>query len=217
MMQKMSPYILIANQLSPTQFDQNSLLADPQLLNSYSYSENSPITKSDPSGKQYAEAVPVTVRVGIAITEFLGAVTLPAWAGPAAVVTVVVAVVGGTYYYLTQSGIIGSPARGLPPEGVYPPGYNPETWKTGPASRPSEVDKGGQSLWSPDGGEWRYYPGDDRHNPHWDHNPWKDGKVDDLPGNQWRNVPINGKPPVKPDAPTKDTGSNSSNKSSNKK
>lgn len=78
--------------------------------------------------------------------------------------------------------------RGLPPEGISPPvpGTTP-----GPASRPSERDKGGQSLWDPDGGEWRYSPEDRWHNPHWDHNPH------DRPQSPWQNIPIGDLPPRK--------------------
>jgi hypothetical protein len=79
--------------------------------------------------------------------------------------------------------------RGLPPPGVSPPVAGDLT--PGPASRPSEVRKGGQSLWDENGGEWRYFPGDQYHNPHWDFNPHKN------PNEPWENVPIGGLPPVK--------------------
>ncbi|CAN5632381.1 hypothetical protein BH09ACT7_BH09ACT7_55270 [soil metagenome] len=45
------------------------------------------------------------------------------------------------------------PSRGLPPEDVQPPVDGPLT--PGPASRPSEAGKGGQSLWDEQGGELR--------------------------------------------------------------
>jgi hypothetical protein len=79
------------------------------------------------------------------------------------------------------------PARGLPPEGVHPPVDGPLT--QGPASRPSEVGKGGQSLWDEHGGEWRYFPGDKWHNPHWDYNGHGN------PNSPWGNIPVNGLPP----------------------
>lgn len=82
------------------------------------------------------------------------------------------------------------PARGLPPRNIKPP--TSLKCKPGPASRPSERQKGGQSLWDENGGEWRYYPGDRRHNPHWDFNPH------DRKFSEWVNVPIGGKPPVIP-------------------
>jgi hypothetical protein len=85
------------------------------------------------------------------------------------------------------------PARGLPPEGLHPPVDGPLT--PGPASRPSEQGKGGQSLWDEHGGEWRYFPGDMRHNPHWDYNPHSN------PNSRWDNIPINGLPPRIGDAP----------------
>jgi hypothetical protein len=85
------------------------------------------------------------------------------------------------------------PTRGLPPEGVHPPVSGPLT--PGPASRPSEQSAGGQSLWDEHGGEWRYFPGDKWHNPHWDYNPHSN------PNSPWDNIPINGLPPRIGDAP----------------
>jgi hypothetical protein len=79
------------------------------------------------------------------------------------------------------------PARGLPPEGVHPPVSGPIS--PGPASRPSERNVGGQSLWDEHGGEWRYFPGDKWHNPHWDFNGHSN------PNSPWDNIPINGLPP----------------------
>jgi RHS repeat-associated protein len=79
--------------------------------------------------------------------------------------------------------------RGLPPLGVLPPVEG--VCEVGPASRPKEQSVGGKSLWDPDGGEWRYHPGDRWHNPHWDHNPH------DNPNSPWVNVPIGDLPPVK--------------------
>jgi len=84
-----------------------------------------------------------------------------------------------------------APPRGLPPEGVRPPIPEADQCQPGPASRPSERDKGGQSLWDPSGGEWRWFPGDKWHNPHWDHNA-HDGK-----SSPWVNVPHGDLPPVK--------------------
>lgn len=84
-----------------------------------------------------------------------------------------------------------APPRGIPPEGVRPPIPEADQCKPGSASRPSERDKGGQSLWDPSGGEWRWFPGDNWHNPHWDHNA-HDGK-----SAPWTNVPHGGLPPVK--------------------
>lgn len=81
------------------------------------------------------------------------------------------------------------PPRGLPPEGISPPVAGDLT--PGPASRPSEAGKGGQSLWDENGGEWRYFPGDRYHNPHWDFNPHN------VPNSPWDNVPIGDLPPVK--------------------
>ena len=83
----------------------------------------------------------------------------------------------------------GGRIRGLPPEGVSPP--TDSAVKPGPASRPSERDKGGQSLWDEKGGEWRYFPEDRDHNPHWDYTPH------DKPSSPWQNEPIGQLPPRK--------------------
>ena len=82
------------------------------------------------------------------------------------------------------------PVEGLPPEGLRPPVEGP--LDEGPASRPSARDRGGRSLYDQHGGEWRYYPGDERHhNPHWDYKP-RPG-----PGSKWDNIPIDDAPPLK--------------------
>ena len=47
-----------------SQQKQNQLLLDPQSLNSYSYSENNPIVKSDPSGKFAPALAPVMYGLG---------------------------------------------------------------------------------------------------------------------------------------------------------
>lgn len=85
-------------------------------------------------------------------------------------------------------GAAGMPAsRGLPPDGIYPPVEGKVT--QGPASRPSEQARGGQSLWDEKGGEWRYFPGDKYHNPHWDYNPHN------SPTSPWQNIAIGDLPP----------------------
>lgn len=101
------------------------------------------------------------------------------------------AAIGGAMLGLDRMFNDAAPPRGLPPEGVQPPIPEADQCKPGPASRPSERDKGGQSLWDPNGGEWRWFPGDKWHNPHWDHNA-HDGK-----SSPWVNVPHGGLPPVK--------------------
>jgi hypothetical protein len=63
--------------------------------------------------------------------------------------------------------------------------------KPRPASRPSERAQGGQSLWDEKGGEWRYFPGDKSHNPHWDYNPWN------SPSSPWQNIEIENMPHLK--------------------
>jgi hypothetical protein len=76
------------------------------------------------------------------------------------------------------------PTRGLPPVGIKPP--VPGQCKPGPASRPSEQAKGGQSLWDEKGGEWRWFPENKYHNPHWDYNPHT------SPSSPWQNIPHGG-------------------------
>ncbi|MEO8630965.1 MAG: RHS repeat-associated core domain-containing protein, partial [Betaproteobacteria bacterium] len=83
------------------------------------------------------------------------------------------------------------PERGLPPPGIKPPTPDADKCTVGPASRPSERNKGGKSTWDPYGGEWRYFPEDIWHNPHWDYNPH------DRPSSPWQNIPIGGLPPRK--------------------
>src|SRR5712691_5641395 len=57
------------------------VLTDPQSLNSYSYANDNPITRSDPSGRAGALALaPLATPV-----EILATITSPAWAFPAAV------------------------------------------------------------------------------------------------------------------------------------
>jgi hypothetical protein len=79
------------------------------------------------------------------------------------------------------------PVEGIPPDGVRPPVAGDLT--PGPPSRPSVAGRGGQSLWDEKGGEWRYFPGDKWHNPHWDYNSHSD------PRSPWDNISINGLPP----------------------
>jgi len=66
---------------------------------------------------------------------------------------------------------------------------NPDQLQARAASRPSEAAKGGQSLWDPSGGEWRYFGSDQFHNPHWDYNPWNRD-----PNTPWQNIPIGSLP-----------------------
>lgn len=48
-----------------------------------------------------------------------------------------------------------------------PPGYDPETWTKGPASRPSDP---GENFYDPEGGEWRWHAPDKYHpEAHWDY------------------------------------------------
>jgi RHS repeat-associated protein len=50
-----------------------------------------------------------------------------------------------------------------------PPGYDPDTWTKGPASRAKEP---GENFFDPEGGEWHYHPPDRWHEtPHWDYKP----------------------------------------------
>lgn len=65
-MSNMAGYILGVNQ-TPGMFDQTALLSNPQLLNSYSYAGNNPVTLSDPSGKY------IEVSAGATAMGFSGA------------------------------------------------------------------------------------------------------------------------------------------------
>jgi RHS repeat-associated protein len=58
-----------------------------------------------------------------------------------------------------------------------PPGYDPETWTKGPATRPSDP---GENFYDPEGGEWRWHAPDKYHpEGHWDYKspgksaPWE--------------------------------------------
>jgi len=77
---------------------------------------------------------------------------------------------------------------GLPPDGVLPPVTNPQKCVIG---FPSRRGSSGLSLYDENGGEWRYFGGDDYHNPHWDYNSWTNWN------SPWQNVPIGNLPPVK--------------------
>ncbi|GAA4333999.1 hypothetical protein GCM10023165_09510 [Variovorax defluvii] len=162
----------------------------------------------DPRTGRYTQNDPMGLAAGLGRHTYVGGnplnnsdakgLFLPALAIP---------IIGGTSIGLTDIGIglgLGAagygldrifndalPPRGLPPEGILPPIPEADQCKPGPASRPSERDKGGQSLWDPKGGEWRWFPGDRWHNPHWDHNA-HDGRM-----SPWVNVPHGGLPPVK--------------------
>jgi RHS repeat-associated protein len=61
-----------------------------------------------------------------------------------------------------------------------PPGYNPDTWDTGPASQESNSET---HYWDENGGEWRWHAPDDWHSVgHWDYNPW------DEWNSPWQNI-----------------------------
>jgi RHS repeat-associated protein len=79
------------------------------------------------------------------------------------------------------------PGMGLGPQGSYPPGYDPDTWTSGPSSRPSWAKAGQQSWYDPEGGEWSYDAGDrpwHPEGPHWDYNPH------DNPVSRWQNISV---------------------------
>ena len=61
-----------------------------------------------------------------------------------------------------------------------PPGYNPDTWDTGPASQESNNET---HFWDENNGEWRWHAPDDWHSVgHWDYNPW------DEWNSPWQNI-----------------------------
>ena len=170
--------------------------ADPKLLaennmhsfNRYAYANNNPYRYKDPDGR----ASVLATTVGGAE---LGTLV---WPGPGTIIGGAAGLaVGalGTYWIFNESSgdksqpKEGERIRGLPPDGVQPPVDNPSGVKEGPASRPSEREKGGKSLWDEHGGEWRYAPENKHHNPHWDYNPH------DSKSSPWQNIPIGDLPP----------------------
>jgi RHS repeat-associated protein len=205
-------------------------LRDPQSLNTYSYADDNPITGKDPTGKQQslAGADPRLAAI-VALATLAFALLSQAFAtvatnyhvsGSSATPTQQLVQplpsqnpfsVGGSfgfpqagnYLNLTPTTIpYNFSSNGLPPKGVYPPDVDPDSLKVGPASRPSVAKQGGQSTYDQEGGEWRYAPEDKYHNPHWDYNPHQPGILPDgKPGNEWRNVPIDGQPPIKSTSP----------------
>ena len=154
-------------------------------INTYTYVNENPVSYVDPRGlTPVGMAIGVGVRVigGRAAAAAIGAAARQY--GPGGMIAACIFAGVCTFNEGEE------PPRGLPPEGIDPPAEG--ECKPGPASRPSERDKGGQSLWDPAGGEWRWFPGDKWHNPHWGHNP------PDRPRAPWGNVPPGGLSPVKP-------------------
>jgi hypothetical protein len=169
-------------------------LIDGQMVAVHSDHLNTPRRLTDANGQviwQWAYSAFGDEQPTVAANRFAKAETTPNL-GTLGITEIVFNLRGRGRYYDKESGLDGSdPSRGLPPEGIKPPIPEADQCKPGPASRPSERDKGGQSLWDPNGGEWRWFPGDKWHNPHWDNN------AHDRPNSPWVNVPHGGLPPVK--------------------
>lgn len=161
---------------------------NPQTLNLYSYCGNNPVSNVDPSDKWTLTINGVSLTIPDGASVSIGKVA----SGAADIASKVLGVAGGVIISIFVNARPVSDQdwdpyyaeRGLPPDGITPPGYDSD-WTTGDASRPSEVEKGGKSTYDPSGGEWRYSPEDKYHNPHWDYNPHS------APNSPWENVPLN--------------------------
>jgi len=141
-------------------------------LNTYLYVGGNPLTGFDPIGLSNAVSPLENIGVGIA-GGYSGGMSYGSAGGARAL----------PYYPI--------PARGLPPSNIRPPVKDPDLCKPCPASAATERARGGQSLWDERGGEWRYFPGDKYHNPHWDYNPWG------SPSSPWQNIEIGNMPHLK--------------------
>ena len=157
-------------------------------INTYAYGNRSPLSGADPTGRIAAVAIPAAVGVaaGVAVCYLIP----NCWQGLSDAAGEVTDAIGNILSPPMHADEANERERGLPPQGVDPPVEG--ECKVGPASRPSERDKGGKSLWDSKGGEWRWYPGDKWHNPHWDYNPHT------TPSAPWENIPHSDQPPVKP-------------------
>ncbi len=84
----------------------------------------------------------------------------------------------------TSGKTITRPGMGLGPQGTYPPGYDPDTWTSGPSSRTSLAKAGQLSWYDPDSGEWTFHPEDQYHpgGDHWDY------KAPGNPNIPWDNI-----------------------------
>lgn len=155
-------------------------------LNTYTYVNGNPTGLSDSHGLWATAAIGVGVRMvggraaGVAIGEGARRM-LGRTAGGIAV-----CVLAGICDIAEEE------ARGLPPEGIKPPVPGGGECEVGEPSRDRERRAGGKSLWDPNGGEWRWHPGNRHHNPHWDYNPH------DRPQAPWENIPHGDLPPIKP-------------------
>jgi RHS repeat-associated protein len=155
----------------------------------YSYALDNPVNESDPAGLGTVEAIVAGCAEEPEACAALGAAGLTGGviAGRQATEEVLNTIQSGEGTYETDEGeaLVKKQAEEAAKEDACaptPPGYDPDTWTKGPASRAKGP---GENYYDPEGGEWHYHPPDKYHEvPHWDHKP-------PFPWNaEWERIPI---------------------------